>query len=114
MPYPSTLQAVREFRHQMLLEDAARERRTASVIELDKSQEGSMFRECHHDWVIQRGIDEALACRDMLARDPDQPSLIVRLIAQLAAITNLPAPRKPTSEESVPHVIASSTNPHHT
>jgi hypothetical protein len=98
----------------MLLEEAARERRTASVIGSDKSQEGFMFGECHHDSVIQRGIDEALACRDMLARDPDQPSLIVRLIAQLAAITCLPAPHKPTSGQPVPQAIVSAAKPRQT
>lgn len=114
MPYPSTLQAVREFRHQMLLEEAARERRTAWVVQSDESQEGFMFGECHHDLVIQRGIDEALACRDMLARAPDKPSPIVRLLAQLAAITRLRAPRQPTGEHSVPQAIASVTNPRQT
>jgi hypothetical protein len=81
LPYPSTLQAVRESRHLMLLEEAARERRTASALPQHVRQEGAMVSEGHHDSIVQREIDEALSCRDMPEPSPRQPSPMVRLRA---------------------------------
>ncbi len=98
MPYPSTLEAVRESRHLMLLEEAARERRAASAVPQPIRQEGAMFSESHRDSIVQRGIDEALACRDMLAPAPHQPSPIVRLCARLVVIMHGFAPHKPSRE----------------
>ena len=45
-----------------------------------------MFEE-FRDSVIQRGVDEALACQDMLARAPVKSSLLARLQTRLK--TNL-------------------------
>jgi hypothetical protein len=83
LPYLSTLQAVREFRHQPLLEEALRERLAAAAVQAAASQEGTMFGEDHHDSIVQRGIDEALACRDMLAPAPPERLPITRVIAHL-------------------------------
>jgi hypothetical protein len=44
-----------------------------------------MFDAGDDDRLIQRGIDEALACQDMLARAPIRPSLLARARAHLAA-----------------------------
>jgi hypothetical protein len=52
-----------------------------------------MFGEGHHDSIIQRGIDDALACQDMLARAPIRPSLLARVRARLAAAGGGRAPR---------------------
>jgi hypothetical protein len=49
-----------------------------------------MFGEGHHDSIIQRGVDEALACQDMLARAPARPSRLARLRARIAAVRVLP------------------------
>jgi hypothetical protein len=40
-----------------------------------------MFYEDHPDSIRQRGLDEALACRDMLEPTPVQPSLLARAVA---------------------------------
>lgn len=40
-----------------------------------------MFDEARHDSIVQQGIDEALACRDMLEPSPVQPSLLARSLA---------------------------------
>ena len=44
-----------------------------------------MFGEDHHDSLIQRGIDEALACQDMLERTPVKPSWVSRMVARVVA-----------------------------
>jgi hypothetical protein len=59
-----------------------------------------MFGEDHHDSIIQRGVDEALACQDMLARAPAKPSRLARLRARLAAVWVLPR-RSPASQSRV-------------
>ena len=60
-----------------------------------------MFGEGHHDSIIQRGIDEALACQDMLERAPTRPSLLVRARARLAAAVRVIARRAPASQPPV-------------
>ena len=40
--------------------------------------------ERHDDSIVQRGIDEALACQDMLERTPPKPSLPVRLVTAIS------------------------------
>jgi hypothetical protein len=57
-----------------------------------------MFGEGHHDSIIQRGIDEALACQDMLARAPIRPSLLARVRARLAAAVRVMPRRVPASQ----------------
>jgi hypothetical protein len=47
-----------------------------------------VFGEGHHDSVVQRGIDDALACQDMLERAPVNPSRITRALAGLQAIVH--------------------------
>src|SRR5215211_4202642 len=98
MPYPSTLQAIREFRHLMLLEEAARERRSALALPQHVRREGAMFSEGQHDSIVQRGIDEALSCGDILEPALPQPSPMVRLWARLVAVGHRVAPHKPSRE----------------
>jgi hypothetical protein len=45
-----------------------------------------VFGEGHHDSVVQRGIDEALACQDMLERTPIKPSPLAGTLARLGAV----------------------------
>ena len=48
-------------------------------------REDAMIGAGHEDSIVQRGIDEALACQDMLDRTPVRPSLLARLVARLLA-----------------------------
>ena len=112
MPYPSTLQAIREFRHLMLLEEAARERCTASALPQHVRQAGAMFREGRHDSIVQRGIDEALSCRDMLDPALRQPRPIVRLCARLVAVGHWVAPHKPSAEHRGTPVVPDVSSTH--
>jgi hypothetical protein len=64
-----------------------------------------MFGEGHHDSIIQRGIDEALACQDMLERAPAKPTRLARLRARFAAVRVLPrgaAARQPRVVPAAP------------
>ena len=91
MPYPSTLHAVWEYRLQALLDEAARERLAAAAVPSRLRQKGVMFGMDHDDSIVQRGIDAALACQDMLPRAPVMPFRRTRIVARLAAL----ARRKP-------------------
>ena len=66
-----------------------------------------MFGEGHHDSVIQRGIDEALACQDMLERTPIKPSWISQMVTGLSRRPGRFANRKTDLEHqataSAPH-----------
>ena len=44
-----------------------------------------MFDAGHDNRIVQRGIDEALACQDMLARAPIKPSWVSRMVAWTVA-----------------------------
>ena len=59
-----------------------------------------MFGEDHRDSIIQRGIDEALACQDMLERAPAKPSRLARLRARIVAMRVLPR-RAPANQRRV-------------
>jgi len=59
-----------------------------------------MFGEDRHDSIIQRGIDEALACQDMLERAPARPSRLARLRARIVAMRVLPR-HAPASQRRV-------------
>ena len=111
MPYPSTLQAVRESRHLMLLEEAARERRAASAVLQPITQEGAMTSEGLRASIVQRGIDEALSCRDMLAPGLHQPSPVVRLCVRLVAFMHGFAPHKPSREHRATPAAPNVTSP---
>jgi hypothetical protein len=86
MPYPSTLTDIRQFRLQQLLNEAARERLAALAVQTHVSQEERMFGEHDHDSIVRRGIDEALACQDVLARAPIVSSPMARLGALFVAL----------------------------
>ena len=68
-----------------------------------------MFGEGHHDSLIQRGIDEALACQDMLERAPVKPSRLSQLITRVVATARSIADRK-TGLEHQPAATASHVN----
>jgi hypothetical protein len=55
-----------------------------------------------NDSIIQRGIDEALACQDMLERAPVKPSLLVRVIARVVAAVEALRHRRSEREELEP------------
>ncbi len=65
-----------------------------------------MFGQGHDDSIVQRGIDEALACRDMLAPAPAEPSPLARLhariIALLRAIFPTPHPAREDRRTALP------------
>jgi hypothetical protein len=44
-----------------------------------------MFDAGHDDQIVQRGIDEALACQDMLARTPIESSWVSQVVAWFVA-----------------------------
>jgi hypothetical protein len=50
-------------------------------------EEPAVFEESHHDAIVRRGLDEALACRDLLTPAPPRPSLLARLLGRWAAHT---------------------------
>jgi hypothetical protein len=54
-----------------------------------------MFGEGHSDSIVQRGIDEALACQDMLERTPTRPSLLTRAIVRIGLAIRSIVPRDP-------------------
>src|SRR5262245_38009462 len=58
-------------------------------------EEGSMFEPTGDDSIVQRGIDEALACRDMLVPAPALPSLSQQLLTRLGRIAETLARRSP-------------------
>jgi hypothetical protein len=59
-----------------------------------------MFGEGHGDSIVQRGLDEALACQDMLERTPTKPCMLTRVISRIAlavrsAVHQAPAGTRP-------------------
>jgi hypothetical protein len=71
-----------------------------------------MFGEGHRDPVVQRGIDEVLACQDMLARTPVKPSLLAQAVAWIVAAAPWARAHQPVSKrrEIRPVVTPSGTN----
>jgi hypothetical protein len=45
-----------------------------------------MLGEGHHDSIVQRGIDEALACQDLLEQTTRRPSVLTRAISRIALV----------------------------
>lgn len=105
MPYPSTLQAIWEYRFQALLEEAARERRANLAVRTRLGQEEAMFG-ADQDSIIQRGIDEALACQDMLARTPVPPSRWARIVVYLVGLGQSVAYRLPRARRRRTPVVS--------
>jgi len=66
-----------------------------------------MFGEGHHDSVGQRGIDEALACHDMLERTLGKPSWVSQMVTRVVALVRSIADRK----TGLQHQVTAST-PH--
>jgi hypothetical protein len=65
------------------------------------NQVEAMFGEGHHDSIVQPGIDEALACQDMLERTPATPSRLSRVIARVVAAARLLGLRNRVEEHRV-------------
>jgi hypothetical protein len=63
----------------------ARNFAAAEASDRQATKEGAMFGEGHTDSIVQRGIDEALACQDMLARAPVKPSRLPLMVARITA-----------------------------
>ena len=57
-----------------------------------------MFSEGHNDSIVRRGIDEALACQDMLERAPVKQSLLGQVVAWIGATARALIPRELTNE----------------
>ena len=68
-----------------------------------------MFGEGHHDSVVQRGIDEALACQDMLARTPVKPSLLAQAMAWIGAAAPWARAHHPVPKRRVPPPVTNGT-----
>jgi hypothetical protein len=66
-----------------------------------------VFGEDHHDSLIQPGIDEALACQDMLERAPIKPSRLSQWVTRVVATARSIADRKTDLEHQ-----GSATAPH--
>jgi hypothetical protein len=107
LAYLASLAAVREFRHQQLLQEAAHERLAAAAIAASFERESAMFGEGHHDSIVQPGIEEALACQDVLQRDPPSSSLLARSRAWLVAIVRAFARHK---RPEAPHAVSPASN----
>lgn len=112
LPHPSKAHAGAGSRLQNLLEETARERRAAEAMQGRIQRERTMFGEGRHDWIVQRGIDKALACQDGLAHAPTKPSPLAR--ARLVAILRAFAPRIPARQRSLSGAAASAAHPQET
>ncbi len=66
-----------------------------------------MFDEGRDNRTIQRGIDEAYACQDMLPRATPKPSLLSRALGRVLEAASSLARRALTRERPVPPVIPS-------
>jgi hypothetical protein len=73
------------------------------------SEEDVVFGEGHHDSVVQRGIDEALACQDMLARTPVKPSLLAQAMAWFDAAAPWARAHHPVPKRRVPPPVTNGT-----
>jgi hypothetical protein len=57
-----------------------------------------MFGEGHSESIVQRGLDEALACQDMLERTPLKPSMWTQMISRIALAIHSIVHREPERE----------------
>jgi hypothetical protein len=57
-----------------------------------------MFGEDHSESIVQRGLDEALACQDMLERTPLKPSTLTRVNSRIALAIHSIIHREPARE----------------
>ena len=68
-----------------------------------------MFGEGHYDSVVKRGIDEALACQDMLERSPVKPSWLSQAVMRVVAAARSIARRQPAPDLQVTSVAPHSS-----
>jgi len=73
------------------------------------AEEATMYGEGHSDSLVHPGIDEALACRDMLQPAPAQPSTVARPIARLVTVLRAIAHREPPDDHRTPPVAPHGT-----
>jgi hypothetical protein len=71
------------------------------------TEEEIMFGEDPHGSIVQRGIDEALACQDMLERAPVEPTWSSRMVEWIVAAARSiarrgVAPERPTTAAAPP------------
>jgi hypothetical protein len=57
-----------------------------------------MFGEDQNDSIVQRGLDEALACQDLLERTPTKPSVFTRAILRVGLVIRSVVHRGPDGE----------------
>jgi hypothetical protein len=71
------------------------------------TEEEIMFGEDPHGSIVQRGIDEALACQDMLERAPVKPTWSSRMVEWIVTAARSiarrgVAPERPTTAAAPP------------
>jgi hypothetical protein len=65
----------------------------------DDTVEAPVFEPTRDERIVQRGVDEALACRDMLTAAPPTASRFARLATRLGAPARWLADRRPNSAQ---------------
>ena len=60
-----------------------------------------MFGEDPHGSILQRGIDEALACQDMLEHTLTKPSWLAQAVTRVVTTARAIARREPAPERQV-------------
>ena len=63
----------------------------------------------HNDSIIQRGINEALACQDLLARNAVKPSLLAQAVAWIGAAAPWARAHYPVPKRRVPPPVTNGT-----
>jgi len=60
-----------------------------------------MFGEGHGDSIVRRGIDEVLACRDLVEAAPTQATLLERLLSRIVSARWPIAPATPGDQKAL-------------
>ena len=68
-----------------------------------------MFDAGHNDSIFQRGIDESVSCRDMLARTPVKPSLLAQAVGWIVAAAPWARAHHPVLKRRMPPPIENGT-----
>ena len=101
------------YRHAVLWKSLRRKEQTGSnarPIRRDRlGRDVAMFGEGHRESIVQRGIDEVLACRDLVEAAPNQATLLERLLARIASAAWPTAPTPVRNAE--PAMAARPTGP---
>jgi hypothetical protein len=70
-----------------------------------------MFGEDHNGSIVQRGIDEALACQDMLERAPIRPSLLTHMVAWFVTTSRAITRQEPVNTRRTTPIVPNSSVP---